>query len=473
MATQQTQVLGRALLTPGVALLFIWMIVPLAMTIYFSTLHYNLLDPETEGFVGLENYRYFLTDPAFLTSLRNTLVLVGSVLAITIFLGTPLALLLDQPVIGRSVVRLMVIAPFFVMPTVSALVWKNLLMHPVSGLFARGATLIGATPIDWFTDAPLLAVILIVAWQWLPFATLILLTALQSQDEEQKEAAEMDGAGALSTFIHLTLPHLARPITVVILIETIFFPILWMVLTSFKTELEAFTIPPSFLFFEWTTENYATVQDRSDYFLHAMNSVIIAGGSTVIAALIAVPAAWSMAFAPTKRTKDILLWMLSTKMMPAVGVLVPIYLLFKNLGLLDSLSGLVAILCLGNLPIVVWMLFTYFKEIPRDILEAARMDGATIRRELVYVLLPMAIPGIASTLLLNLILAWNEAFWTLNLSTSKAAPLTVFIASYSSPEGLFWAKLSAASTMAIAPILVLGWFCQRQLVRGLTFGAVK
>ena len=253
----------------------------------------------------------------------------------------------------------------------------------------------------------------------------------------------------------------------------IFFPILWMVLTSFKTELEAFTVPPSFLFFEWTTENYATVQERSDYFLHAMNSIIIAGGSTLIAALIAVPAAWSMAFAPTKRTKDILLWMLSTKMMPAVGVLVPIYLLFKNLGLLDTRSGLIAILCLGNLPIVVWMLFTYFKEIPRDILEAARMDGATIRRELTYVLLPMAIPGIASTLLLNLILAWNEAFWTLNLSTSKAAPLTVFIASYSSPEGLFWAKLSAASTMAIAPILVLGWFCQRQLVRGLTFGAVK
>ena len=253
----------------------------------------------------------------------------------------------------------------------------------------------------------------------------------------------------------------------------IFFPILWMVLTSFKTELEAFATPPSFLFFQWTTENYATVQERSDYFHHALNSSIIAGGSTVIAALIAVPAAWSMAFAPTKRTKDILLWMLSTKMMPAVGVLVPIYLLFKNLGLLDSLSGLVAILCLGNLPIVVWMLFTYFKEIPRDILEAARMDGATIRRELTYVLLPMAIPGIASTLLLNLILAWNEAFWTLNLSTSKAAPLTVFIASYSSPEGLFWAKLSAASTMAIAPILVLGWFCQRQLVRGLTFGAVK
>jgi sorbitol/mannitol transport system permease protein len=253
----------------------------------------------------------------------------------------------------------------------------------------------------------------------------------------------------------------------------IFFPILWMVLASFKTELEAFAIPPSFLFFHWTTENYATVQERSDYVHHALNSIIIAGGSTLIAMAIAIPAAWSMAFSPTKRTKDILLWMLSTKMMPPVGVLVPIYLIYRNFGLLDTRAGLTFILCLGNLPIVVWMLFTYFKEIPKDILEAARMDGATIGRELVYVLTPMAVPGLASTLLLNLILAWNEAFWTLNLSTLNAAPLTVFIASYSSPEGLFWAKLSAASTLAIAPILVLGWFSQRQLVRGLTFGAVK
>jgi len=253
----------------------------------------------------------------------------------------------------------------------------------------------------------------------------------------------------------------------------IFFPILWMGLASFKSELDAFATPPLFLFFHWTTENYATVQARSDYVHHALNSLIIAGGSTLIALVIAVPAAWSMAFAPTKRTKDLLLWMLSTKMMPPVGVLVPIYLIYRNLGLLDTRGGLIMILCLGNLPIVVWMLFTYFKEIPRDILEASRMDGATIGRELIYMLVPMSVPGIASTLLLNFILAWNEAFWTLNLSTLQAAPLTVFIASYSSPEGLFWAKLSAASVLAIAPILVLGWFSQRQLVRGLTFGAVK
>ncbi|MGJ5036028.1 MULTISPECIES: carbohydrate ABC transporter permease [unclassified Bradyrhizobium] len=222
MATRQTQLLARALMSPAVILLFIWMIVPLALTIYFSTLHYSLLDPGSESFVGFENFTYFLTDPAFLASLQNTLVLVGSVLLLTIGLGIPLAILLDQPVIGRNIIRLMVIAPFFVMPTVSALVWKNLLMHPVSGLFAWIATSLGLTPIDWFTDAPLLAVIFIVAWQWLPFATLILLTALQSLDEEQKEAAEMDGAGALSRFIYLTVPHLARPITVVILIETIF-----------------------------------------------------------------------------------------------------------------------------------------------------------------------------------------------------------------------------------------------------------
>jgi sorbitol/mannitol transport system permease protein len=253
----------------------------------------------------------------------------------------------------------------------------------------------------------------------------------------------------------------------------IFFPILWMVLASFKTELEAFANPPSFLFFHWTMENYAIVQGRSDYIHHAINSIVVAGGSTLIALLIAIPAAWSMAFSPTKHTRDVLLWMLSTKMMPPVGVLVPIYLIYRDFSLLDSLTGLVFILCLGNLPIVIWMLFTYFKEVPKDILEAARMDGATISRELIHVLMPMAVPGLASTLLLNLILAWNESFWTLNLSTLQAAPLTAFVASYSSPEGLFWAKLSAASTLAIAPILVLGWFSQRQLVRGLTFGAVK
>tara|TARA_R110000751_G_scaffold71441_2_gene144711 strand:- start:74371 stop:75201 length:831 start_codon:yes stop_codon:yes gene_type:complete len=253
----------------------------------------------------------------------------------------------------------------------------------------------------------------------------------------------------------------------------IFFPILWTILTSFKTEAEAIASPPSLLMFDWTLENYGEVQERSNYFRHFSNSVIISLGSTLLGLLIAIPAAWSMAFVPAKRTKDILMWMLSTKMLPPVGVLIPIYLLFRDTGLLDTRTGLVIVLTLVNLPIIIWMLFTYFREIPGEILEASRMDGAQLWDEIIYVLTPMAIPGIASTLLLNVILAWNEAFWTLNLTAAKAAPLTAFIASYSSPEGLFYAKLSAASTMAIAPILILGWFSQKQLVRGLTFGAVK
>ena len=251
----------------------------------------------------------------------------------------------------------------------------------------------------------------------------------------------------------------------------ILFPILYTILTSFKTEAEA--IAGISLIPSGTFENYIEVQSQRDYFKPFMNSVVISVGSTLLALLVAIPAAWSMAFSPTNRTKDILMWMLSTKMMPAVAVLVPIYLMFRDFGLLDTRIGLTIMLTLINLPIVVWMLYTYFREIPGEILEAARMDGASLMNEIVYVLTPMAVPGIASTLLLNIILAWNESFWTLRLTTTDAAPLTAFIASFSSPQGLFWAKLSAASTLAIAPILIMGWFSQRQLVRGLTFGAVK
>lgn len=210
------------MLSPAVILLMLWMIVPLAMTLYFSTLRYNLLMPGMETFAGLENYRYFFTDPAFWPALFNTLTLVLGVLAITTLGGIALALLLDQPMWGQGIVRILVIAPFFVMPTVSALVWKNMMMNPVNGLFAWVARVLGFQPFDFFAQAPLFSIILIVAWQWLPFATLILLTALQSLDSEQMEAAEMDGAGWASRFWYLVLPHLSRAITVVILIQTIF-----------------------------------------------------------------------------------------------------------------------------------------------------------------------------------------------------------------------------------------------------------
>ncbi|MEO0671898.1 MAG: sugar ABC transporter permease [Pseudomonadota bacterium] len=222
MATAHSRTAARVMLTPAVILLLVWMIVPLSMTVYFSTLNYNLLSPGTERFVGTHNYRYFLTDPAFFSALFNTLMLVGGVLIITTIGGVLLALMLDQPIWGQGVVRMMVIAPFFIMPTVSALVWKNMFMNPVNGLFAHAARAVGLQPFDFLAHAPLASITLIVAWQWLPFATLILLTALQSLDREQIEAAEMDGAGTLQRFFYITLPHLARAMTVVILIQTIF-----------------------------------------------------------------------------------------------------------------------------------------------------------------------------------------------------------------------------------------------------------
>jgi sorbitol/mannitol transport system permease protein len=207
---------------PSVIVLLLWSVVPLVMTLWFSFQRYNLLNPEETGFAGLENYRFLLTDPGLLTAIRNTLVLVGWVLAITVVLGTLLAVLFDQDFFGRGVARVLVIAPFFVMPTVAALVWKNMMMHPVNGVISYSMRAVGLTPIDWFADWPLAAIVIIVAWQWLPYALLILLTAIQSLDPERKEAARMDGAGPLSMFFFIIVPHLARAISVVVMIETIF-----------------------------------------------------------------------------------------------------------------------------------------------------------------------------------------------------------------------------------------------------------
>ncbi|PZX19596.1 sorbitol ABC transporter membrane protein /mannitol ABC transporter membrane protein [Palleronia aestuarii] len=222
MATQHSRAAARFMIAPSVIVLLLWMAVPLALTLYFSFLRYNLLMPGENPFVGWENYSYFLTDPAFQTAIVNTLILVLGVLFITVLGGIGLAVLLDQPMWGTGIVRIMVISPFFVMPTVSALVWKNMFMNPVNGLFAFLAGTFGMAPFDFLTQAPLASIVGIVSWQWLPFATLILLTAMQSLDSEQLEAAEMDGASAWSRFWYIKLPHLARAITVVVLIQTIF-----------------------------------------------------------------------------------------------------------------------------------------------------------------------------------------------------------------------------------------------------------
>ena len=269
-----------------------------------------------------------------------------------------------------------------------------------------------------------------------------------------------------------TPAFIARVVVAYLVAFLVFFPLLFLAVTAFKTELQAIAVPSLWVFTP-TLENFTEVQSRSNYMDYAVNSVITSVLSTLFGLMIAVPAAYSMAFFPAKRTKDLLMWMLSTKMMPAVGALIPVYLMFKSLGLLDSRTALTIVFMMSNLPIMIWMLYSGFKDIPHEILEASRMDGAGIWDEFRHVLLPLGMGVIASTGLLCLVLAWNEAFWALNLGAAKAGTLATLVASYSSPEGLFWAKLSAASLMAIAPIVVFGWFSQKQLVQGLTFGAVK
>ncbi len=214
--------LPRALMAPAVATLFLWMIVPLVMTLYFSVIRYNLMQPDQSGFVGLENFEYFITDPSFTTSVINTLLLLGSVIVITVGLGAAIALLIDDPFPGRGLVRILLISPFFVMPTVNALLWKNMMMNPIYGVLAQVWQFFGAAPVDWLTDWPLLSVIIMVSWQWLPFATLIFVTSLQSMDREQIEAARMDGANYLQQLRYLYIPHLGRSVAVVVMIEMIF-----------------------------------------------------------------------------------------------------------------------------------------------------------------------------------------------------------------------------------------------------------
>jgi len=262
-------------------------------------------------------------------------------------------------------------------------------------------------------------------------------------------------------------------VTVIWIITLIyFFPIFWMFLTSIKTEMQSISIPP-LLFFEPTLENFFIVQERTNYLKYAFNSIVTSVCSTILGLLIAIPAAYSFAFAPSKYTRDILLWMLSTKMMPAVGVLMPIYLITQKMGLLDTKLALIIIFAMMNLPIMIWMLFSYFREIPKEILEAVRIDGASTYQQIRNIVLPLSWGGLTSTALLSIVLSWNEAFWSINLTADDAGTLTALVASFSKPEGLYWAKLSAVSVMSCGPIIVLGWFTQKQLVRGLTFGAVK
>ena len=265
---------------------------------------------------------------------------------------------------------------------------------------------------------------------------------------------------------------IGRPVLAWVVALLFFFPIFWLVFTSFKTDADA--VKPEFLiFFTPTLDNYLNMTENYDYWRFATNSVITSVFATVFALAVGIPCAYAMAFNPTRATKDVLMWMLSTKMLPAAAVLYPMTFLTKSLGLFDTHFMVIVVLMLINLPIVIWMLFTYFKEIPKEIIEAGQRDGVNTWGEIKEILIPLAWGGIASTALLCFIFCWNEAYWTVRLTTTEAATLSKLIEGNRAPEGLFFGRLSAVSAAAVGPIVVLGWFCQKQLVQGLSFGAVK
>jgi sorbitol/mannitol transport system permease protein len=265
--------------------------------------------------------------------------------------------------------------------------------------------------------------------------------------------------------------HLLSVLTIVIAL-IFFFPIFWMVMTSFKTESDAFNFPP-LLIFQPTLENYRVAIQESPYFNQLGNTLIITVYSTLTALILGVPAAYSMAFYPTKRTNFTLMWVMSTRMLPAVGVIVPLYVIFKTLSLFDTHLGLIILYTAMNLPLVIWMMYSFLGDLPYEILEAARIDGVSLWQEFRWVILPLSLPGLMATILLCFIFTWNEFFLAFNLTITKAAPLSVFISSFKTSEGLFWAKMSAAATITALPVVIAGWVAQRQLVRGLTAGAVK
>jgi sorbitol/mannitol transport system permease protein len=251
-----------------------------------------------------------------------------------------------------------------------------------------------------------------------------------------------------------------------------FFPIFWMFLTSFKTETIAFAFPPR-LIFPPTLDNWQAALVQSPYVKHATNTVIITVLSTVIALLIGVPAAYFLAYYPTHRSDFTLMWVMSTKMMPAVGVIVPIYIIFRDLQLFDTYAGLIIIYTGMNLPLVIWMMRSFFLDLPYEIIESARMDGVSLLQEFQHIILPLTLPGLVASMLLCLIFAWNEFFFAFNLTIAQAAPLSVYVSTFKTSEGLFWASMSAAATATVLPVVIFGWVTQRQLVTGLTMGAVR
>ncbi len=502
--------------------------IPFALTVYYSFFSWNLLKDNSFKFAGLENYARLLTDESFRTALLNTVVLTVSVIALSVIIGLGVATLLNSEVFGKGIMRTLMIAPFLIMPTAGALIWKDTLLNPLFGLLPYVLSPLGLGRVDWVNQYPMQSVVVVEVWRWTPFMMLIILAGLQSQNPEVLEAARVDGASALQAFRRITLP-LVRPFielgallgslfvvqtfdsifmlthggpgeagggpamsanamrsnpvggfpaskvlwTIVgwLVVFIFFFPVLWMWLEAFKTEPQAASSPPT-IFFVPTLLEFQEVMS-GDFPPFFINSAIASLGSTLLVLIFGLPAAYALAIRPIKRTQDVLFFFISTRFLPFAASLVPLYLLARDLHLLDNIFALTLIYTTINLPLGVWLLRSFLLEIPHDLFEAARVDGASFLTELVRIVIPLIAPGIAATSLICLIFSWNEFFYAVNFTSSTAATAPVFLVGFISGRGLFYAKLAAAATLASLPVLLAGWIAQKQLIRGLTLGAVK
>src|SRR5438552_1022534 len=423
---------------------------PFLLTIFYSLQNWNLLSVAPARFIGLQNYLDVLNDATIRIAIWNTIVLTVCAVAISVALGIGIAVLLNREIFGKGILRTLMIGPFLVMPTAAALMWKDTLLNPLTGFVNYLLTPIGLGTFDFINRFPMASIVGIEVWRWTPFMMLIVLAGLQSQNQEVLEAARVDGARALQMFRYITLPFIRPFIELGALLGSLF------IVQSFDPTLTAL--------------QEVLPRDFPPYLINSASATI---GSTLLVLLLGLPAAYALSIRPVKRTRDVLFFLISTRFLPFAASLVPLYILARDLHLLDNILVLVIIYTTINLPLGIWLLRSFMLELPHELIEAARVDGASMRHELINIVLPLIMPGIAATSLICLIFSWNEFFYAVNFTTTIAATSPIFLLGLISGRGLFYAKLAAAATLASLPVLLAGWIAQKQLIRGLTMGAVK
>src|SRR5438445_434355 len=436
------------------ALIYVILItqLPFVLTIFYSLQSWNLLSLAPARFIGLQNYLAVLNDATIRIAIWNTSVLTVCAVAISVALGIGIAVLLNREIFGKGILRTLMIGPFLVMPTAAALMWKDTLLNPLTGFVNYVLTPIGLGTFDFINRFPMASIVCIEVWRWTPFMMLIVLAGLQSQNQEVLEAARVDGARALQMFRYITLPFIRPFIELGALLGSLF------IVQSFDTIFMTTQGGPG----------QATTNLPFKLYLEAFQAFDIGKASAI-----GLPAADALSIRPVKRPRDVLFFVISTRFLPFAASLVPLYILARDLHLLDNILVLVIIYTTINLPLGIWLLRSFMLELPHELIEAARVDGANMRHELTRIVIPLITPGIAATSLICLIFSWNEFFYAVNFTSSIAATSPIFLVGFISGRGLFYAKLAAAATLASLPVLLAGWVAQQQLIRGLTRGAVQ